>query len=50
MEASLKLTVLKFQSVPTLVPAPWNKHTKTIKKNLRLYTTVVLLMMDANNI
>jgi hypothetical protein len=29
---SLKQTVLKCQSVPTPVPAPWNKHTKTIKK------------------
>jgi hypothetical protein len=33
-------------SVATPVSAPWNKHTKTIK-NLWLYTTVVLLMMDA---
>jgi hypothetical protein len=47
---SLKLTVLKWQSVPTPVPAPWNNHTKTIKKNLWLYTTVVLLMMDACDI
>jgi hypothetical protein len=27
----LKLTALKCQSVPKPVPAPWNKHTKTIK-------------------
>jgi hypothetical protein len=38
-----------FVSVPTPVPAPWNKHTKTIK-NLWLYTTVVLLTMDACDI
>jgi hypothetical protein len=35
------------QRAPTPVPTPWNKHTKTIKKNLWLYTTVVLLTMDA---
>jgi hypothetical protein len=38
------------QSVPTQVLAPWNKHTKTILKNRWLYTAVVLLMMDANNV
>jgi hypothetical protein len=43
-------TVPKWQSVPTPVPAPWNKHTKTIKKTLWLYTTVVLLTMDACDI
>jgi hypothetical protein len=36
-------------SVPTPVPAPWNKHTKTIK-NLWLYTTGVLLTKDACDI
>jgi hypothetical protein len=39
----------KGQSVSTPVPAPWNKHTKTIK-NLWLYTTVVLLTIDACDI
>jgi hypothetical protein len=29
---SFLLTVLKWQSVPTPLSAPWNKHTKTIKK------------------
>jgi hypothetical protein len=37
MSRGLKLTVLKWQSVPTRVPAPRNKHTKTIKKPMAVH-------------